>query len=504
MSPLLGVPLLTALLAASPGPAAAPRVALLVANNRGLPDEAPLRHPGADAERLGAVLVELGGFARTDVHLVRNQTAAAILDAIDALAREAPASTFVFYYSGHADAAALHPEGTILPMDILLHRLRAVGAELRLGVLDACQSGAATRAKGSTPAAPFAVRVEGPGSSGDILISSSADDEQSFETELGGVFTLHFTAALRGAADANGNGQVTLGEAYEYAYAQTLRATLAASTGPQHARFRYDLAGRHDPVLTQLARGAQLTLQAPTDGEFIVFDGRERGVIAELPVKAGELRRVALAPGEYVVQQRSTRALRSARIQLVPGDDRMLLEHQMQETPLLRLARKGSLGERRLTATMGVQGSGLGPSGQLLGALGAEWDGPAWLLGADLAISSGQETHQGLTTQDLLVQASGRALWSWRLGSASIRAGPVGGLAVLRQETQGRPAAGSLGLTIGAMARADVEVTRTIGLFAALEGRGLLVNAQGTPGFAVFGLDLVPWWSTSLGVRVGF
>ena len=238
----------------------APRVALLVANDRGLPGEAPLRHPGADAERLGAVLVELGGFAPADVHLIRNQSAAAILDAIDALAREAPASTFIFYYSGHADAAALHPEGTILPMDILLHRLHMVGAELRIGVLDACQSGAATRAKGSTAAAPFAVRLEAPGPTGDILISSSADDEQSFESELGGVFTLHFTAGLRGAADANGDGQVTLGEAYEYAYAQTLRATLAASTGPQHARFRYNLTGRHDPVLTQLARGAQLTL----------------------------------------------------------------------------------------------------------------------------------------------------------------------------------------------------------------------------------------------------
>ena len=88
---------------------------------------------------------DLGGFAAADVHVLKNGSAAQILDAVDLLAAGAPASVFVFYFSGHADAGALHPAGTLLPLDLLLHRLRAVRAELRLSILDACQSGAAAR-----------------------------------------------------------------------------------------------------------------------------------------------------------------------------------------------------------------------------------------------------------------------------------------------------------------------------------------------------------------------
>lgn len=502
MSFLLAAPLLACLAAAPAGPP----VALLVANGRGFPDEAPLRHAGADAERLAAVLVELGGFAPTDVHLVKDRTAAAILDAVDEMAKGPRAGSFLFYFSGHADAAALHPAGTVLPIDLLLHRLRGVGAELRIGILDACHSGAATQAKGSRPEAPFALRLEEQGPAGDILISSSADDEQSFESDHGGVFTLHLTAALRGAADGNGDGLVTLGEAYAYAYAQTLRATLAASTGPQHARFRYDLAGSRDPVLTRLALGAQLTLQPRTDGEYVVFDGRERSVIAELPARAGQPRRLALAPGGYVVQQRGTHAVRSARIQLVAGDDRVLLEHQMVEAPLLRLARKGALGERRLRAAAGVHGSGLGPTALFLGAAAIEYDGPTWLLGAELATSAGEERHRGLVTRDLLVQLSGAGLRSWRAGSAALRLGPVAGLAFLRQSPEGSASANALGLTAGAALRGDLDVTRSVGLYAAADGRALLVRLEDEPSNAVrvLGLRLLPWWSATLGFRIAF
>src|SRR5512146_104981 len=145
----LGTALLAAALAAADASAGA-RVALLVANDVGNAGELSLRHSGSDAERLAAVLTELGGFERANVHVVKDRTAAEILDAVDALAKGPPAAMFLFFYSGHADAAALHPAGTSLPLDLLLHRLRGVGADLRIQILDACQSGAATRPKGST------------------------------------------------------------------------------------------------------------------------------------------------------------------------------------------------------------------------------------------------------------------------------------------------------------------------------------------------------------------
>lgn len=417
------------LLAASLAAPDAPRVAVLVGNDVGLAGEQALRFTGADARRLKAVLEELGGFDPANVHVLENRSAAEILDQLEALASGPQISTFVFYYSGHADAAALHPSGTLLPLDLLANRVRRVPADLRLQILDACQSGAVARAKGSRPASPFSVRVEDQASTGDILDSSSAADEQSFESEHGGLFTLNWTVGLRGAADSNGDGQVALSEVYSYTYAQTLRSTLGAATGPQHATFRYALEGHRDPVLTRLAGGGRLTLQAQSAGTYVIFDRAERSVVAELPARGDEPRRIALAPGEYVIRLRTTRSLRVARVALAREDDRVLAEHQMQEVPLVRLARKGSMGDRFLSLGAGAYASGLGPRGQLLGAAGVEWEGDHWVPGMELAVATGTERHAGLETRNLLVQPSATLLYSVRIGTAAVRFGPVAGVA---------------------------------------------------------------------------
>jgi hypothetical protein len=474
------------------------RVALLVGDDGGFSGEQSLRYTGDDVDRVAAVLRELGGFAPGDVHVLKGKTGAEILDAVDVLARASPASMFVFYYSGHADAGALHPAGTLLPIDLLLHRLRAVGADLRLTIFDACQSGAAARPKGSVPAAPFEVRLEDDAAAGDILISSSAADEESFENEHGGIFTLHWTAGLRGAADANGDGRVTLGEAYEYAYAQTLRSTLAAGSGPQHARFRYALSGRSDPVLTWLAGGSLLTLQSQSEGVYAVFDSRERSVVAELPSRPGIAQRLALSPGGYVVRQRTTRSLRVARVQLERGDDRVLSDYQMQEVPLLQLSRKGAFGDARLAVRGGQLASGLGPRGSFLATAGVEWDEPRWAQVADLALSAGEEDHLGLTTHDLFVQASGALLYTARMGTGALRLGPVAGLAFLRQGSGGAGDRSGFGLSAGLRLLGEVRLTQRLGVEAMLDARAMGVRMAGRSA----GVGLFGWGAYGVGLTM--
>ncbi len=493
----LGTGLLLAATLAAPEPS---RVAVLVGNDVGLTGEQALRFTGADARRLKAVLEELGGFDPADVHVLENRTAAEILDAVEALAAGPQLSTFVFYYSGHADAAALHARGTLLPLDLLAPRIRRVPADLRLQILDACQSGAA-RAKGSRPASPFSVRVEDQASTGDILVSSSAADEQSFESEHGGLFTLAWTAGLRGAADANADGQVALSEVYAYAYAQTLRSTLGAATGPQHASFRYALEGHRDPVLTRLSGGGRLTLEPQSAGAYVIFDRSERSVVAELPARSDEPRRIALAPGEYVIRLRTTKALRVARVALARDDDRVLSEHQMQEVPLVRLARKGSIGDRFLTVGAGAHTSGLGPTRQFLGAAGVEWEGQHWLPGMELAVSAGRQSHAGLETRDLLALVSGQLLYTLRLGTAAVRGGPVAGAAYVRQETEGRAGAASLGFTFGGRLRTDLQVTSSVGVYVLADVRGLGVRIVENDGTR-FGVE--PLYAASAGLRAAF
>lgn len=489
------------LLAASLSAPEPPRVAVLVGNDVGLAGEQALRFTGADARRLKAVLEELGGFDPANVHVLENRSAADILDQVEAIAAGPQLAVFVFYFSGHADAAALHAAGTILPLDLLASRLRRVPADLRLQVLDACQSGAAARAKGSRPASPFSVRVEDQASTGDILVSSSAADEQSFESEHGGLFTLAWTAGLRGAADGNGDGQVTLSEVYAYAYAQTLRSTLGAATGPQHATFRYALEGHRDPVLTRLSGGGQLTLRPQSAGVYVIFDGTERSVVAELPARSDEPRRIALAPGQYVVRLRTVSTLRVARVALGRADDRVLDEHQMQEVPLVRLARKGAAGERFLSFGAGAYGSGLGPRGQLLGAAGVEWEGVHWVPGLEASVASGTERHLGLETRDLLVQASAQLLYTLRLGTAALRGGPVAGAAWVRQETAGHPDRASGGFSIGGRVRGDVQVTQSVGVYVLADARGLGVRLVTSDGKRLGVERLV---SASAGIRAAF
>jgi hypothetical protein len=483
---------------AAPEPA---RVALLVGNDVGVAGEQALRFTASDARRMGAVLQELGGFEPANVRVLENRTATEILDEVDAIASGPPVSVFVFYYSGHADTAALHPGGTLLPIDLLLNRVHRVRAELRVQILDACQSGAAARAKGSRPASPFSVRVEDEGSAGDILVSSSAADEQSFETEHGGLFTLSWTAGLRGAADANEDGQVTLSEAYSYAYAQTLRSTLGAATGPQHATFRYALEGRRDPVLTRLSGGGRLTLRPQSAGTYVIFDGREQSVVAELPARSDEPRRLALAPGEYVVRLRTLRSLRVARVALSRDDDRVLPEHQMQEVPLVRLARKGSIGDRYLSLGAGAYASGVGPRGQLLGALGVEWEGERWSRGVEFAVSAGTERNSGLETKDLAIQPSASLLYTLRTGTAALRLGPVAGVAYVRQEPTGHPARASLGLSLGARARGDAQITRDLGVFLLVDVRALGVRLASGDGAR---LGVEPFAAATAGLRAAF
>ena len=83
-------------------------------------------------------------------------------------------------------------------------------------------------------------------------------------------------------------GRVTLGEAYRYAYNQTLVATAATAVGSQHATLETGLRGKGEVVLSYpAASSAQLELPAPLDGEVLVRNEPSGSVLAELHKVAG-------------------------------------------------------------------------------------------------------------------------------------------------------------------------------------------------------------------------
>ena len=171
--PALGVlVLLLCLLAAAPGSAVAQagsqhRFAVVIGTNQGAPDEVGLAYAERDAARMAAALTQLGDVRPERLVLLQGASAGAVRRVLEDLKRrvaevadEPGGSTVLFvYYSGHADAAALHLGQTELLFRTLKRLVDEVAADVSIFVVDACQSGGLTRVKGAVPAQPFEIRA---------------------------------------------------------------------------------------------------------------------------------------------------------------------------------------------------------------------------------------------------------------------------------------------------------------------------------------------------------
>jgi hypothetical protein len=135
-----------------------------------------------------------------------------------------------------------------------------------------------------------------------FLSSSSADEDAQESDRIGAsFFTYFFVAALRGAADRNHDGKITLTEAYQFAYEQTLGRTQNTAHGPQHPAYDMHLSGTGDVVITDLrSTESALVLPAALRGRVTVVDEAGR-VAVELTKDAGESLSLALPNETYSV-----------------------------------------------------------------------------------------------------------------------------------------------------------------------------------------------------------
>lgn len=296
--------------------------ALVVGSNTGGPGQTELHYAEDDARRVGAVLTELGGYTPDTVDILVHPSPDELRDRLAKLAVKVAAdqaagkqSRVFFYYSGHARAAAIDLGDTELPLVELRTRLFEIPSTLTVVVLDACQSGAFSRVKGAQPAADFSISSrQHLDSQGVAVLASSSGSELSQESEQlrSSYFTHHFLIGLRGAGDANHDGQVSLDEAYQYAYHQTLMATAETAVGGQHVSLEVELKGHGDvPLSFPRAATSAVELPAALEGQALVEDKRAHVVVAEIYKAKGTPVRVAVAPGDYeVVVRHGTRLSR--------------------------------------------------------------------------------------------------------------------------------------------------------------------------------------------------
>ncbi|MEQ1503309.1 MAG: caspase family protein [Myxococcota bacterium] len=268
--------------------------AVVVGTDTPPPGRPPLRYAEADAEAVRDVLIDVGGFDADRVALLRDPTPDALLAAI---ADSPDADTFLLYYSGHADTEALFPGGRPLSILALKQALDAVPAQVRIGVVDACQGGGWTGAKGPTAVAPFAVPSLASAGTAYLAASSGAEDAHELEVLGGSVFSHH-----RGAADTDADGLITLGESFDWARARTIHDSTVLAGTTQHPSFHLDVRGRQDVVLADL-RGARSAVELRWDRGALAVYALDTGVhVADLP-EDRQPASLVLPPGRYVARR---------------------------------------------------------------------------------------------------------------------------------------------------------------------------------------------------------
>lgn len=338
-----------ALLAEGPPPQDV-RVAVVVGNNHGLDSEQPLAWAEEDARRVHALLLEMGGVAPRRAYLVLGGGAEDVLRAISEATgqlRELSAYTrtaLVFYVSAHADEEALHLGGERLPLARIREELGRTAAQLRLVLVDACRVPLEVRWKGGRPGPEVPVVFDQSARvAGEVLIAAAGPGElaQEWAHLRGSLFTHHLMAGLRGAADFDGNGRVTLTEAYSYAFRVTLAKAAEAGLAPQRPSFGFTLAGFGDWVFTHTAAaGAHLALSEDLAGRIWITD-RRSDIVAELEKRRGERLQLALAPGLYrVVVPAGARAY-AADVGLASGGTRTVGTSDLVRVEASRALGKG-------------------------------------------------------------------------------------------------------------------------------------------------------------------
>lgn len=335
------------------------RVGVFVGNNEGATGQQRLLFATADARKMRDLFVSYGGIDERDAILLLDESRRGVQTELVALRERIAAArtagrptTLVFFYSGHGDDTGLQLGASALPHDELRLWLEASGADVRIAMLDACQSGGAVRQKGGTrgPSAQFAIDVQSTRGTA-VLTSSSASEYSQESQELGGgYFTYYLHSALLGAADEDGDGVVDLNEAYAYVYAETAFNTRHAPE-TQTPSYDFDLTGAGSVQLTRLEEAsAALIFTGKLEGTYAVWDETRKRYVAE--VDASRLTRLALPPGSYYLHHRMPGWVDEASYLLGAKDEVVVRDEDFLSVSYERIASRGDLQKQVRRATM--------------------------------------------------------------------------------------------------------------------------------------------------------
>lgn len=334
------------------------RYVVAVSANYGGQGRPVLRYAESDAKSFAKVLGEMGGVQAGNVVLVKEPGVAALqkqLDGLDAKIAQgknaAGRNEVLFYYSGHADEKGLRLGNEVYAWKELRKRIDAMKADVKIAVIDACGSGAITRLKGGVAVPAFMVD-QSSDMKGYAFITSSTQDESSQESDKlrGSFFTHSLVSGLRGAGDLSGDGKVTLSEAYQFAFNETLQRTEKTMGGAQHPSRDMNLAGTGDVVMTDLrSTSAGLEIDEDVDGRLFIRDANGE-LVAELYKKAGRAMSLGFPAGKYSVRLERPAEFSEAVVTLQNNRREKLSHRQFVAVSAEQTTLRGEIGGNRVCA----------------------------------------------------------------------------------------------------------------------------------------------------------
>jgi hypothetical protein len=285
------------------------RYGLFIGANNGGANRVQLQWAQADARRMSDVMTEVGGIAPQNAYLLLDSSVEQLEEGFANINREIQRAKtnsrrveLFVYYSGHSDETGLMIGEEILSYRIFREFIDNSNADLRVAILDSCASGAFTRIKGGVRIQPFLVD-DSSQMSGHAFITSSSADEAAQESDQirASFFTYFLISGLRGAADHSGDGRISLNEAYEYAFAETLGKTQETFAGPQHPSYDINLNGSGDLILSDIqTTDSSILIPENIIGRILVQDS-EGNIIAEINKLDERPMILALAVGRYII-----------------------------------------------------------------------------------------------------------------------------------------------------------------------------------------------------------
>ncbi len=141
-----------------------------------------------------------------------------------------PDDLFLFYYTGHGDideregylvthdGRMANLEDTAVSITRIKQIMSRAAARAKVIILDACHGGAAIGAKGPRRMSPDFIRYVFEHAEGIAILSSCKQDQISYEwkEQAQSVFTYYLLEALKGHADNDDKGFVTVADAHRY------------------------------------------------------------------------------------------------------------------------------------------------------------------------------------------------------------------------------------------------------------------------------------------------